>query len=190
MTTTEDFTEDTPAPRIGNRVLLVPALAGAAVSIVLGVYGGLHTPSGIAVNLAGFSSALTVKVWLSTLAFVLALAQLVSALIMYGKLPVSAPSWIGLAHRWTGRAAFVAAIPVAVHCLYALGFQTFDARTVAHSLLGCFFFGAFTVKMLVLSKDETPGWALPLAGGATFAGLVLVWLTSALWFFTTSGVKF
>jgi hypothetical protein len=187
MTTTID---ETPAPRISNATLLVPALAGASVSVVLGVYGRLHHPAGIAVDVAGFSSPLTVKVWLTTIAFVLALAQLVSALVMYGKLPVTAPSWIGLAHRWTGRAAFIVTIPVVVHCLYALGFSTFDLRTLAHSLLGCFFFGAFTAKMLVLAKDETPGWALPLAGGATFAALVLLWLTSALWFFTTTGVKF
>jgi hypothetical protein len=175
-------------PRISNSALLVPAAAGAAVSIVLGAYAGLHQPSGIAVSVAGFSSALTVKVWLTTLAFVLALAQLVSALVMYGKLPVTAPSWIGRAHRWTGRAAFVVVIPVAVHCLYALGFQGFDARTLAHSLLGCLFFGAFTVKMLVLTRDDTPGWALPLTGGLVFAGLTALWLTSALWFFTTVGV--
>jgi hypothetical protein len=44
--------------------------------------------------------------------------------------------------------------------------------------------------MLVLSKDDLPGWALPLFGGVVFAALVSVWFTSAYWFFTTFGVKF
>ena len=30
-----------------------------------------------------------------------------------------------------------------------------------------------------------PGWALPVAGGLVFSLLVGLWLTSALWFFTS-----
>jgi hypothetical protein len=170
--------------------LLLPVLAGCAVAVGLGVYGKLHTPTNIAVNVAGFSSTQTVKVWLASGAAGLAVIQLLSAFAMYGKLGFDPPAWTGTLHRWTGRAAFLLAVPVAVHCLYALGFQQYDTRTIAHSLLGCVFFGAFTVKMLVLSKDDLPGWALPLFGGVVFAALVSVWFTSAYWFFTTAGVKF
>jgi hypothetical protein len=131
-----------------------------------------------------------VKVWLATVAFLFAIAQLVSALAMYGRLPLRAPSWTGTFHRWSGRIAFLFAVPVAVHCLYALGFQTFSLRVLLHSLLGCVFFGAFTVKMLTLPRKGVPGWALPVLGGLVFAALVGVWLTSALWFFTTTGIKF
>jgi hypothetical protein len=76
-----------------------------------------------------------------------------------------------------------------MHCLYALGFQTYDLRTTVHSVLGCLFFGAFTTKMLVLSKHGMPGWALPLLGGLVFTALVAVWLTSALWFFLSVGIR-
>jgi hypothetical protein len=178
-------------PRAGTLAkLLVPLAAGAAVSVTLGVYGSLHTPTGIAVNLAGFSSPLTVKVWLASGAVTFALVQLLSALAMYGRLPgVRAPSWTGTLHRWSGRVAFLLSIPVAVHCLYALGFQTYNARVVVHSLLGCVFFGAFTVKMLVLTRRGLAGWVLPLVGGVVFAALTGLWLTSSLWFFTTVGVK-
>lgn len=170
--------------------LLVPLLIGAAVSVVLGVYGRVHTPTGVAVNVAGFSGPQTVKVWLATGAAMFALLQLASALVMYGKVPgVAAPGWIGTAHRWSGRIAFLLAIPVAMHCLYALGFQSFDTRVLVHSLLGCVFFGAFTAKMLILPRRGLPGWALPLFGGVVFAGLVGLWLTSALWFFANFGVK-
>jgi hypothetical protein len=170
--------------------LLVPLAVGAAVSLSLGVYGRVHSPTGIAVNLAGFSGPQTVKVWLASGAFLFALLQLGSALVMYGKLPaVPAPAWIGTAHRWSGRVAFLLSVPVALHCLYALGFQSYSGRVVAHSLLGCLFFGAFTVKMLALTRRGLPGWALPAIGGLVFTALVGLWLTSSLWFFVTLGVK-
>ncbi|HEX6336185.1 MAG TPA: DUF6529 family protein [Jiangellaceae bacterium] len=184
----------TTQPRIPDRtvpLLLVPLLTGSVVAVVLGVYGGVHTPTGVAVNLAGFSGPLEAKVWVASAALLFALVQLGSALVMYGKVPgVAAPGWIGALHRWSGRAAFLLAVPVAVHCLYAVGFQTFSTRVFIHSLLGCLFFGAFTVKMLGLRRDGLPGWALPVLGGTVFALLVGLWWTSSLWFFTTIGVRF
>jgi len=154
------------------------------------VYGKVHDPTGIAVSISGFSSTQTVKVWLVTLVMVLVLVQVTSALVMYGRIPgVSGPSWIGTLHRWSGRAAFLLSIPIAVHCLYALGFADYDARTLVHSVTGCFFYGAFAVKMLILPRKDTPGWALPLLGGLVFTALTVMWLTSAFWFFTTIGVK-
>ena len=81
-------------------------------------------------------------------------------------------------------------IPVALHCLYALGFQSFDTRVLLHSLLGCFFYGAFTAKMLLLPKKGLPGWTLPVIGGAVFTALIGLWLSSSVWFFATNGVQF
>jgi len=171
-------------------VLLVPLLVGAAVAVTLGVYGRLHPPTGVAVNLAGFSGPLAAKAWLTTGALAFGLLQLASALVMYGKLPgVPAPGWIGTAHRWSGRVAFLLAVPVAVHCLYAVGLQAATPRVLLHSLLGCLFFGAFAVKMLGLRRPGLPGWALPLLGGLLFTGLVGLWWTSSLWFFSTYGIQ-
>ena len=186
----DPYTPEPPPPSRSPNWLFVPLLLGAAVSVALGVYGSLHQPTGIAVNISGFSSQQTVKVWLGSGAMALALVQLISALIMYGRLPgIRGPFWIGTLHRWSGRLAFLLTVPVAVHCLYALGFATFDTRTLVHSLAGCFFFGAFTVKMLILPREGVPGWALPLFGGLVFTGLAVLWLTSSFWFFTTVGVK-
>jgi hypothetical protein len=56
-----------------------------------------------------------------------------------------------------------------------------------HSLLGCLFYGAFAVKVVVVRSHNLPGIALPLAGGAVFALLIGVWLTSALWFISNNG---
>jgi Family of unknown function (DUF6529) len=178
-------------PTTKTMLLMGPLLAGAAVAVALGVYGRMHTPTGVAVNLAGFSGPQAAKTWLATVSAAFALVQLGSALVMYGKVRfVRAPSWIGGLHRWSGRIAFLVAVPVAVHCLYALGFQSAEPRVLIHSLLGCLFFGAFTTKMLTLRKDGMPGWVLPVFGGVVFTGIVGLWLSASLWFFTTSGVHF
>jgi hypothetical protein len=172
------------------KILVIPALIGCVVALTIGLYGRLHHATGIAVNIAGFSSPGSVKAWLATVAAVLALVQVGSALVMYGKVPrVSAPSWIGGLHKWSGRIAFLATVPVAVHCVYALGFADYSTRVLIHSVLGCLFFGAFTVKMLVLPKRGVPGWVLPVLGAVVFAVLILIWFTSAYWFFSTFGIK-
>jgi len=174
----------------GAAKLVVPSLIGALVALTLGIYGRLHNPTGIAINIAGFSSPGSVKSWLATGATVFAIVQVGSALVLYGKVPrVAAPSWIGGLHRWSGRIAFLLAVPVAIHCLYALGFQDYSTRVLAHSLLGCAFFGAFTVKMLVLPKRGLPYWLLPVLGAVVFIVLTAVWFTSAYWFFSTFGIK-
>jgi Family of unknown function (DUF6529) len=170
--------------------LIVPCLIGALVALVLGIYGRVHSPTGIAINIAGFSSPGTVKSWLATGATAFAVVQVVSALVMYGKVPrVTAPGWIGGLHKWSGRIAFLLAVPVAIHCLYALGFQQYSTRVLLHSVFGCLFFGAFTVKMLILPKRDLPGWLLPVLGAVVFTLLVVIWFTSAYWFFSTFGIK-
>ena len=57
---------------------------------------------------------------------------------MYGRLPVKRkpPAALSQLHRWSGAVAFVATLPVAYHCLWSLGFSTFDTRTALHSLIG------------------------------------------------------
>jgi hypothetical protein len=184
-------TQSFPSPVPGHRAphparYLVPALVAAAVAVALGAYGKVHDPAGTAFNLAGFTSTSAVKSWLATAAFAFGLVQVGSAFMVYGK--VRGPSWAPALHRWSGRIAFLAAVPVAVHCLYGLGYQTYSTRVMWHSLLGCFFFGAFSAKMLLLRAERLPGWLLPVVGGLVFAVLTLLWLTSALWFFRTTGV--
>jgi hypothetical protein len=172
------------------KLLVIPALAGCLVALTLGLYGRLHSPTGVAVDIVGFSSPATVKAWLASVAVLFAIVQFGSSLVMYGKVPwISAPSWIGGLHRWSGRIAFIVTVVVAVHCLYALGFETFNARVLVHSIAGCLFFGTFTAKMLALTRRGMPGWVLPLLGGLAFALLVLIWFTSAFWFFSIFGFR-
>jgi hypothetical protein len=90
-------------------------------------------------------------------------------------------------HRVSGTLAFLVSLPVVYHCLWALGFQDTDTRVLVHSLAGCFFYGAFTAKMLWLRVPSLPGLVLPVVGGTVFTALVVIWLTSALWFFDNFG---
>lgn len=175
---------DTP-PRIGP--LIVAFAVGSAVAIGFGVYGRLHNPTGQAINLAGFSSGIAAKAWLTSVAFVFGLVQIFTATILYGRIKISG-AWVAPVHRWSGRVAVALTVPVAVHCLYALGFQSYSGRVLVHSILGCFFFGAFVSKMLILTREDSPGWALPALGGAVFSGLTALWMTAALWFFSTNGL--
>jgi hypothetical protein len=172
----------------GALAILVAVLVGSAVAVALGVLGTVHEPQFFSINLAGFSSGVAVKTWLATVAVVLALFQLGSAFAMYGLFPGRTPSWISTAHVWSGRLAVLISVPVVVHCLYALGFQSTDSRVLLHSLFGCFFYGVFVTKMLLLTRKGLPQWVIPIVGGLVFFGLVCVWLTSAMWFFQTNGV--
>jgi hypothetical protein len=178
----------TPAVVKRPALFLVPLAIGAVVSVALGVYGKTHTPTGHALFHAPFPSMFAMKVWLTVAALVFALVQLVTALWMYGKLGGRAPGWVGPLHRTSGIVAFLLTVPVAFHCLWALGFQATDGRVLAHSLLGCIFYGAFVAKILTLHSKRLPGWALPWAGGLLFTSLVAVGLTSAGWYLTTIGL--
>ena len=172
-----------PAEPSGTKIapVVIAFALGTAVAIGLGVYGRLHTPSGHAVNIAGFSSGAAAKAALASVVMALAIVQTVTAMGLYGRIPLRG-AWVGAVHRWSGRLAVLISVPVAVHCLYALGFQAYDGRVIAHSLFGCFFYGAFFFKMLILTRDDSPKWALPLAGGLVLSGLTALWMTAVLYF--------
>ena len=112
--------------------------------------------------------------------------QLLSAAAMYGKLGAPKPA-LGIVHVWTGRLAVLVSVPVAVHCLYALGYADHETRVMVHSILGCFLYGVFVAKMLLLTRKSTPSWAVPLFGGVLLAAFVGIWSTSSLWFFQNAG---
>lgn len=171
-----------------SRGKLTTALAlGAAVAIGLGVYGNVHDPTGRSLVSLFFTATINLKVWFATVAVLLALFQVGSGLKVSGKLGKGfGPRWLGRAHRASGALAFLFTIPVAYHCLWALGFQWDSGlRVLFHSLAGSFFFGTLAAKVLLVRSRRLPRWALPVAGGVLFTALVAVWTTSALWFFTT-----
>ena len=169
--------------------LLIPALIGAAVALGLGVYGHVHDPTGRSIFSLVFTKTINMKAWFATAALALVVFQLYSGMRMYGRVPFprTMPGWWENAHRGSGTLAFLITVPVAYHCLWALGFQDYTTRVLIHSIAGCFFFGAFAAKVVVVECRSMPGYAIPIAGGLVFAALVAVWFSSALWFFQTFG---
>jgi Family of unknown function (DUF6529) len=175
-----------PNPRARLAAILV---IGAAVALGLGVYGNVHDPTGRSLITLFFTATINLKAWLATAAIALALFQVVSGPRILGRLGRgTGPAWLPTAHRVSGTLAFLLTIPVAYHCLWALGFHADEGtRILVHGIAGCFFFGALTSKVLFVRTRRKPRWVLPVAGGAVFTALVVVWLSSAFWFFRTNG---
>jgi hypothetical protein len=177
-------------PQRSRPALALVLLAGAAVAVAIGVYARVHRPASRPLFLLGFSGMLQLKAWLATAVLVLVVVQVLTALWIWRRLPGVGrpPGWLPLLHRWSGSVAFTLSLPVAVHCVWSLGFVTTTPRVLAHGLLGCAFYGAFAAKMLGLRLRGLPSWSVPVLGGSVFALFLLVWTTSAVWFFTRSGV--
>jgi hypothetical protein len=157
------------------------------LALSLGIYGRAHDPSQQLVFTLFFSSTITMKVYFATAAVALGVVQVLLAGWIYGRLPWPAPGWAGVVHRISGRLCFLVSLPVAYHCLWSLGFQDTNARVLAHSLLGCAFYGAFAAKVTIVRSRGLPALALPIAGGLAFAILVAAWYTSGLWFIRHNG---
>lgn len=164
--------------------LLLPVGIALAVTAAVYLATQLVTPD-INTSLFGQSAVDTfaLKAWLATGVLALAAFQLYSALWIYGRMPWPKPGWLGRAHRASGYAAIVLSLPIGYHCLFAYGFRDFDRRTVVHSIAGCFFYGAFAAKVIIVRSKRLPGWALPVAGGAMVTLVVILWYSAALWYF-------
>ena len=183
-----------PEPRAKRspKWLLAPLLALAFFSLLAGLVAKAYVPEAGAYPGGWFdlffSDTIHLKAWLATTAAALALFQLFTAAWIFHKLPWAKPAWVNPVHRWSGRLAFVATLPVAYHCIFKLGFQSGDNRVLWHSLLGSLFYGAFAAKITIVRLKRFPGPTLPVAGGLVFAVLIGVWYTSAVWFFQLAGV--
>lgn len=159
--------------------------AGGLVALLLGIYGTVHDPTFEPIATFGFGSMISMKVYLALAVGVLAVGQVIGALWLYGKLPLRTPTWLGNAHRAGGLLAIVLSLPVAYHCLWALGLQVggqATTRVAVHSILGCAVYGVIVVKVFAVRNHSLPGWFLPLVGGLLFATLVTVVWTSAGWY--------
>lgn len=163
-------------------IALAAIATGAAVSVALGVYGSRHDPTGQAISTFGFPNLIAMKVWLGFIAGAFALVQLGSALWMFGHFGRPAPRSANVVHRMSGTLAVVLSLPVAYHCLWSLGFQSYDNRVLIHSLAGCAFYGVFVTKVFALHSKSSPGWLVPLAGGLLLTVIVLIIFTSSVWY--------
>jgi plastocyanin len=177
---------ETRTGRQSSSVASLLVVVGIALAVTAAVYLAtqLIMPD-INASLFGQSAAnvFALKSWLASGVLALAAFQLYFALWIYGRMPWRKPGWLGRAHRASGYAAIVLSLPIAYHCLFAYGFRDFDRRTVVHSIAGCFFYGAFVAKVIVVRSRRLPGWALPVAGGTIVTLVVVLWYSSALWYF-------
>lgn len=161
-------------------------LLAAGVAVALYVVGRVHQVNP-ASSLFGqqYGAAIALKAVLATVALGLAVLQVLLAVWMYRKLPlaVSPPRPVPLAHRVVGFGLFALTLPIAVHCLIAYGVQLTSLRVAMHSLAGCFFYGAFVAKVVLVQTRRLPGWVLPAAGGTLAVLVAVLWYTSALWYY-------
>jgi hypothetical protein len=167
------------------RWIAVPVVAGALVALTVGLIAGRTEPASRGYFQLFFTDPIHLKAWFATAAALGACIQLFLAAWIFRKLPWQRPGWVPPAHRWVGRVTFVATLPVAYHCVFKLGYQSYTDRVLVHSLLGSAFFGAYVAKVTVVRLHRFPRFVLPAAGGLLFAVLIAVWYTSAYWFFTT-----
>ena len=170
-----------------SRRLILPLAAMAAITAGSYWFGTSHSPN-YTTSLFGHPgpAANALKSWIATGVLSAALVQLVLALWMYGLLPGARNARrLPTLHRAVGIAALLATLPVAYHCMFAYGVQRLDARTTIHSLAGCFLYGAAAAKIAVVRTRGLPRWALPAAGGLLVTTVVVLWYTSALWYYNS-----
>jgi hypothetical protein len=171
------------------RSFTLAGLVAAAIAGGLYAFGTQHTPD-YSISLFGQSGpdTLSLKSWLATGVLAFAALQLGLALWMYEKLPgvAIAPPAVSRTHRAVGTAAILLTIPIAYHCAFAYGVQTkLDTRVAVHSVAGCFLYGVFVAKLVLVHSPRwrLPRWALPVLGGTLVTLVAVLWYTSALWYF-------
>jgi hypothetical protein len=174
----------TPEVEGKYRIVLI-IVAGAVVGSALAAFGLEHAPN-YSLGFFGSSGAgtLRLKAQIATGLLGLGIFQVFLALWMWGRLPgMGAAGPVGRVHRAAGILIFLVTLPVAAHCMFAYGVEMDSPRAAVHSLAGCFFYGAFIAKILVVRSRGLPGWALPIAGGLLVGAFCVLWYSSALWFF-------
>lgn len=161
-------------------------LLAAGVAVALYVAGRVHTVNP-AFSLFGrqYAAAIMLKALLATVVLGLAVLQVLLVLWMYRKLPLadSPPRPVRITHRAAGFVLLALTLPIAVHCLIAYGVQLTSTRVAVHSLAGCFFYGAFVAKVLLVQTRRIPRWVLPAAGGTLAIVVAVLWYSSALWYY-------
>ncbi|SFA99368.1 hypothetical protein SAMN04515620_11170 [Collimonas sp. OK607] len=176
---------------VSRVILVLPLVLVAFVAITVGFVASktVRQPYETPFFHLFFSDTLHMKAWLITAALLLALGQLLTASRIYEVLRFPPKGrFYHVVHRWSGRIAILLTLPVAYHCIFLLGFGTYDTRAYIHSLLGSFLYGTVLAKVLIVRSNGFRGWALPVAGSLLFSILLGLWLTSAFWYFSAFGV--
>jgi uncharacterized protein (DUF697 family) len=169
-------------------VVRIAVIGLLSVGVVVAIYvAGRVTTVNPAFSLFGrqYEAARSLKAVLATVALGVAVVQVLLALWMYRKLPLAGrpPRAVRPVHRVLGFGLFALTIPIALHCLIAYGVHLTPARVAVHSLAGCFLYGAFVAKVLLVHTRRLPRWVLPVAGGMLAVTVAVLWYSSALWYY-------
>jgi plastocyanin len=166
--------------------VLIPLGVGLLVALAIYIVATAITPDARS-SLFGTSGTGTFPLKSALASGVLAFAafQLYTSLWLYGKInrKRALPRRLGIVHRVSGYSAILLSLPIAYNCLLAYGFEDFDRRVLVHALAGCFFYGAFAAKIVIVRSKRLPGWTLPMAGGTLITIIVLLWYSAALWYY-------
>jgi hypothetical protein len=164
--------------------LVGPVLLAASLTLGVYLFGHERTPDPTTSLFGNYGpDTISLKSWLATGVLAGAAVQLVLALGIFGRVPGTPRAGLSTAHRLVGLAVLAASAPIAYHCMLAYGVRTFDTRIAVHSVAGSFVYGAVAAKLVIVRTRRLPGWALPVAGGVLVTTVVVLWYTSALWYF-------
>lgn len=192
-TTTTTATTERPKARTSLGVWRLIPLGFVVVSGVMEAalaLGWVVFPSTMPTFSLFFSDFTHMKVWLASAALTMAVLQLLWAARMYGLLRFPpGGGFFRVLHRWSGRAALLMTLPIAYHCILIVGQTPLDARVLAHMVIGAFFYGIVTTKLLIVRRAGLAGWLTPVAGGALVVALLGLWLTSVPWFVSSYGLS-
>ena len=116
-----------------------------------------------------------VKVVLASVALALAVYQLITIAVVYGKvrLGVIAAAPASTTHRAVGDTVALLLLCTGVMCLSAYGFEG------AHAVVGSALLVVLAIKVSVVRRDFGLGRFLPALGLSVFALLCVTWATSA-----------
>lgn len=168
-----------------RRALAVPIGAGVVVSSGLALYAAVHDPTGRGLAFVSSTSVDDVKRVLTAVAVVALLAQIALGLRLVARAGPAPAAGQDDPHavarqveRLLGTVAFACTIPVAFHCLWALGAQGGDLPVLLHSTFGIVGYGVWTARTLAVRAGPAAAVAVPGLGVALGMAVVIVAATA------------
>lgn len=167
--------------------------AGAAASVALGAYSVVHEPTGRDFVLYSFDSSAE---WKNALTLVVALLLIAQAAIgfklagLFGLRPAGRP-WLSELRRLIATVAVGLSLPVAFHCVWALGFTSDSPMGALHSILGCIAYGCVVAALRPDDPKRAPldtadrNWARAVSAVQYIVGVAAA--TAVVMLFTLQG---
>lgn len=123
----------------------------------------------------------------ASLAFVLAVLNLLIMLQLYGKVRLFpwAPESLAWWHRRQGDVILVLFVLIAYHCVRYGYIDPGSPRVLSHSILGSLTMAVITLKLLTVRWIPRLMEGIAVIGASLFVATTGTVLTSALWYFLT-----